>query len=147
MIRRCPRCDAKNRIPEAKLDAAALCGQCRTPLGPLTAPIAVESAAGFDTLVSKSSLPVLVDFWAAWCGPCRAVAPELEKLAERLAGEVVVARLDTEALPQVAGRYGIRSIPTMILFREGAEAARVSGAMPHDEIARRVGLGGPRARV
>ncbi|MEZ4336574.1 MAG: thioredoxin TrxC [Sandaracinaceae bacterium] len=147
MIRVCPSCHAKNRVPASRLDATPKCGKCKAAIGPLRAPVPVATAADFDDLVKGSPLPVLVDFWAAWCGPCRMVAPELEKLAERLAGEVVVAKVDTEALPQVAGRFGIRSIPTMVLFRGGAESARVSGAMPHDEIARRVGLGGPRVHV
>jgi len=98
------------------------------------------SADDFDALVSDSPLPVLVAFWAPWCGPCHAVAPELERLARDRAGRVVVAKVDTDGLPDVAGRYGIRGIPTMILFREGREAARVSGAMGAEDIAQRVGL-------
>ncbi len=140
MIHRCPSCKAKNRVPEARLGATARCAKCKGPLVPLDAPIAVGSAADFDALLKDSPLPVLVDFWAVWCGPCRAVAPELERLARERAGEVVVAKLDTDALPQVAGRYGIRGIPTMILFGGGTERARVSGAMPADEIAHRLGL-------
>ena len=102
--------------------------------------MALSSGADFDALIRDSPLPVLVDFWAAWCGPCRAVAPELERLASERAGHVVVAKVDTEALPDVAGRFGIRGIPTMVLFRGGSEAARVSGAMPAEAIAAQLGL-------
>ncbi len=140
MIRLCPSCGAKNRVPAPKLDRAPKCGRCHEELGPIAEPIPIESAADFDGLVGGSPLPVLVDFWAAWCGPCHAVAPELERLARERAGEAVVAKVDTDALPEVAGRFGIRGIPTMILFRRGQEASRVSGAMPAAEIARRVGL-------
>ena len=140
MIRACPHCASKNRVPVSKLDRSPRCGKCHEELGPIAAPIAVESAADFDGLVASSPLPVLVDFWAAWCGPCVALAPELERLARDRAGQALVAKVDTEALPDVAGRFGIRSIPTLILFREGAEATRVSGLMPAEEIARRVGL-------
>lgn len=140
VIRLCPRCSAKNRVPVSKLDRSPRCGKCQAALGSIAAPVAMESAADFDGLVASAPLPVLVDFWAAWCGPCVALAPELERLARDRAGEVLVAKVDTEALPDVAGRFGIRSIPTLILFRRGAEAARVSGLMPAAEIARRVGL-------
>lgn len=140
MIRVCPSCGSSNRVPASKLHLAPRCGRCKTALGPLAQPIAVESAESFDELVGGSPLPVLVDFWAAWCGPCRAVAPELEKLARARAGELVIAKLDTDALPTVAGRYGIRGIPTMILFRGGREATRVSGAMPAAEIEKRLAL-------
>src|SRR5262245_58178994 len=135
MIRVCPSCGAKNRLAPSRLHEKAQCGKCGTEISPLDAPLAVESAEQFDELIGTSSLPVLVDFWAAWCGRCGMVAPELEKLARSKAGTVVVAKLDTEALPHVAGRYGIRSIPTMLLFRDGAEATRVSGAMPASAIA------------
>lgn len=140
MIRSCPSCGAKNRIPASKLDKRPKCGKCGERIGLLDAPVPIGSAADFDALVGESPLPVLVDFWAEWCGPCHAVAPELAKLASRRAGEAVVAKVDTDALPEVAGRFGIRGIPTMILFRGGKEAGRVSGAMPADQIERQVGL-------
>jgi thioredoxin 2 len=94
----------------------------------------VAQAAEFDELVRDSPLPVLVDFWATWCGPCRAVAPELVKLASARAGRLVIAKVDTDVLADVAGRFGIRSIPTLILFRQGAEVKRLTGAMPAEAI-------------
>jgi thioredoxin 2 len=140
MIRPCPHCGAKNRVLASKLDRAPKCGRCHAELGPIAEPVAIESAADFDGLVASSPLPVLVDFWATWCAPCRTVAPELERLARERAGQAVIAKLDTDRVPEVAGRFGIRGVPTMILFRRGQEASRVSGAMPAAEIARRVGL-------
>lgn len=140
MIRLCPRCGAKNRIPERKLDKRPKCGKCGERIGHVDAPVTIGSAAELDSLVGDSPLPVLVDFWAPWCGPCHAVAPELESLARQRSGDVVVAKVDTDALPDVAGRFSIRGIPTMILFRGGREALRVSGAMPAHEIERRFGL-------
>ena len=107
----------------------AHCAACKAALLPVHRPVPIGSAADFDELVRDAKGPVLVDFWAAWCGPCRAVAPELEKIADQRAGQVVVAKVDTEALPDVAGRFAIRSIPTMVLFRQGMEANRLSGAM------------------
>lgn len=118
----------------------ARCAACKAALLPPHTPLAVASTADFDELVRDAHAPVLVDFWAAWCGPCRAVAPELDKLAEQHAGRVVVAKVNTEALPDVAGRFGIRSIPTMILFRDGRESGRLSGAMPASAIASRLAL-------
>ncbi len=140
MIVACSACAQENRLPAARLTDKARCASCKAPLLPLAHPVAVGSAADFDELVRDARVPVLVDFWAAWCGPCRAVAPELEKLARDRAGQAVIAKVDTDALGEVASRFGIRSIPTMILFRQGREAQRESGAMTHAVIASRFGL-------
>lgn len=118
----------------------AKCGQCKTALTPIDAPVEIGAPESFDELIGDSPLPVLVDFWAAWCAPCKMIAPELEKLARERAGRVVVAKLNTDELPSVAARYGIQGIPTMILFRNGTEAQRVSGAMPGAAIASQLGL-------
>ena len=136
----CSSCSARNRVPIKRLRDKAKCAQCKTPLLPLRRPIAVTSAAEFDELLRDAPLPVLVDFWAAWCGPCRTVAPELDKLARDRDDRVIIAKVDTEALPAVAQRFSIRSIPTMILFKSGAEARRLSGAMPATEISRQLAL-------
>jgi thioredoxin 2 len=140
MIVACPSCERLNRIPAARMSDRARCAACKAQLLPLDRPIAVRTAGDFDELVKGTSLPVLVDFWAAWCGPCRAVAPELEKLAQDRAGRVVVAKVDTDALPEVAGRFGIRSIPTLVLMRDGREARRVAGAMPASAIAQSLAI-------
>jgi thioredoxin 2 len=130
MIVPCPSCSSSNRLPAARLGEKARCGSCKAPLLPLAHPLAVGSVEEFDELVRDVPVPVLVDFWASWCGPCRVVAPEMAKIAGQRAGQVVVAKVDTEALPAVAARFDIRSIPTMILFRGGKEARRLSGARP-----------------
>jgi len=136
----CASCARKNRVPAKRLHDKAKCAQCKSPLLPLARPVPVTSEADFAELLRDASTPVLVDFWAAWCGPCRMVAPELDKLASDRGERVVIAKVDTEALPAVAQRFGIRSIPTMILFRNGAEARRLSGAMPAAEIAAQLEL-------
>lgn len=140
MIVTCPACSQNNRVPAARLLDRARCGGCKGPLGPVAKPISIDSSASFDELLRGAKGPVVVDFWAAWCGPCRSVAPEVAKLANARQGQVIVAKVDTEALPDVAGRYGIRSIPTFIAFRDGAEVARVSGAMDAANLARELHL-------
>lgn len=140
MIVPCSACSKPNRLPASRMRDKAHCAACKAPLLPLARAIPVASKDDFDELVRDAPAPVLVDFWAAWCGPCRVVGPELEKIAGRRAGEVIVAKVDTEALPDIAARFGIQSIPTMIVFRGGNEVDRLSGAMPASAIEARLSL-------
>ena len=129
MILTCPSCGKKNRSPAERLAEMGRCGACKTQISPVSGPIDADPET-FRDVTQNAPVPVLVDFWAAWCGPCRAVAPEFAKIADQRAGKIVVAKVDTEALPAVAARFDIRSIPTMILFRHGQETRRLSGARP-----------------
>lgn len=123
----CPQCLAVNRVPDTRVADHPKCGKCAAPL--LPGKPADLNAANFDTFIQKSGLPVVVDFWADWCGPCKMMAPVFQQVAAEMNTQLRFAKLETEAHPQVSMRLHIRSIPTLILFKQGIEVARNAGAM------------------
>ena len=129
----CPQCARANRIAFGALDKTTRCGQCHTAIAAPDAPVEVDDAAAFDA-ASAGALPLIVDFWAPWCGPCRMVAPELERLARATAGRYLVVKVNTDEQTELASRFRIRSIPTLALVLNGQEIDRFAGARPAQEI-------------
>ena len=132
LITPCPACGQRNRVAFSAKEAR--CAKCKTGLPATAEPVEVPDARTFDALVRSASRPVVVDFWAPWCGPCRMVAPELARVARSNAGRLIVVKVNTENLPELGDRFGIRSIPTMAVFHGGKEVGRSSGARPAAEI-------------
>ena len=128
----CPHCGALNRVPDDRLREHPKCGKCAAEVIP-AAPIALTQGT-FERFVERDGLPVLVDFWAPWCGPCKMFAPVFTQMAGQYAGRVRFAKVDTEAEGTLAARHGIRSIPTLALFKGGREIDRVSGALPAQQL-------------
>lgn len=133
VIRACGHCGQKNRVPARHLASTGRCGKCGSPLPPIAEPIAVDEAL-FDEIVQEARVPVLVDFWAEWCGPCRAAAPEVSRTSADMAGRAVVLKVDTEKYPQLAGRFDVRGIPNFVVLSGGRVVIQQAGLVGHEQM-------------
>ena len=133
VIRACPNCGQKNRVPVRYLASTGRCGACKSPLPPSAEPIAADDAL-FDEVIQNTPVPVLVDFWAEWCGPCHAAAPEVARTATDMAGKAVVLKVDTEKYPQLAARYNVRGIPNFVVLSGGRVVMQQPGVVGHDQM-------------
>jgi thioredoxin 2 len=135
MIRTCQACGQKNRQRGAQMHLPMRCAVCKRPFGPIDAPIDAD-AAEFDDIVTHAELPVLVDFWADWCGPCHMAAPEVARTAANLAGRALVLKVDSDRHPEIAARFGVRGIPNFVVLRGGRLVHQQAGVVSHAEMER-----------
>jgi thioredoxin 2 len=133
IIRTCSSCGQKNRIPARHLTDTGRCGSCKTALRPLDEPLEVDAEL-FDEIVTNARVPVLIDFWAAWCGPCRVTAPEVARTASDMAGRAIVLKVDTERHPALAARFNVRGIPNFVVMSAGRPVMQQAGAVDHRQL-------------
>jgi thioredoxin 2 len=133
MIRQCPACGKKNRIPPEHLADEGRCGNCKTPIPPIDEPIDADTNT-FNEIVAGARVPILIDFWAAWCGPCRMAAPEVKRTAAEMKGRAVVLKVDTEAHSDLAQRFNVMSIPNFVVMKNGAVVRQQPGLVDHRQM-------------